>query len=150
MLDEKDKKIIDILSISGREPASNISVEIGLSVPAVIDRINKLQEAEIITGFKANINYKKLGMDVVLRDVWFRIQIRIQIQIQIRSRSAYFVRMQLLGTIVNGVLFGRLQTVTRHHLILKIRLFFIVVRNIFKNKNKKKWKKKYWILKFIL
>jgi len=64
MLDEKDKKIIDILSTSGREPASSISSEIGLSVPAVIDRINKLQEAEIITGFQANINYKKLGMDV--------------------------------------------------------------------------------------
>ena len=64
MLDEKDKKIIDILSASGREPASNISSKIGLSVPAVIDRINKLQEAGIIRGFKADINYKKLGMDV--------------------------------------------------------------------------------------
>jgi len=64
MLDEKDQKIIDILSVSGREPASNISAKIGLSVPAVIDRINKLQEADIISGFKAVINYKKLGMDV--------------------------------------------------------------------------------------
>tara|TARA_Y100000590_G_C15658342_1_gene991569 strand:- start:109 stop:534 length:426 start_codon:yes stop_codon:yes gene_type:complete len=64
MLDDKDKKIIEILSVSGREPASNISSKIGLSVPAVIDRINKLQEADIITGFKADINYKKLGMDV--------------------------------------------------------------------------------------
>ena len=64
MLDNKDQKIIDILSASGREPASNISAEIGLSVPAVIDRINKLQESDIIQGFKAVINYKKLGMDV--------------------------------------------------------------------------------------
>ena len=64
MLDEKDKKIIDILVESGREPASNIASKIGLSVPAVIDRINKLQEADIIQGFKAEINYEKLGMDV--------------------------------------------------------------------------------------
>ena len=66
MLDNKDQKIIDILSVSGREPASNISAEIGLSVPAVIDRINKLQESDIIQGFKAVINYKKLGMDVLI------------------------------------------------------------------------------------
>ena len=64
MLDEKDKKIIDILVESGREPASNIASQIGLSVPAVIDRINKLQEADIIKGFKAEINYEKLGMEV--------------------------------------------------------------------------------------
>tara|TARA_B110000438_G_C15172535_1_gene376639 strand:- start:29 stop:454 length:426 start_codon:yes stop_codon:yes gene_type:complete len=64
MLDQKDKKIIDILLISGREPASNIAAKIGLSVPAVIDRINKLQESGVIERFKAEINYKKLGMDV--------------------------------------------------------------------------------------
>ena len=64
MLDEKDKKIMDILVESGREPASNIASQIGLSVPAVIDRINKLHEADIIKGFKAEINYEKLGMDV--------------------------------------------------------------------------------------
>ena len=64
MLDEKDKKIIDILSVSGREPASNISAKIGMSIPGVIDRINKLQDAKIITGYKAIIDYNKLGMDV--------------------------------------------------------------------------------------
>ena len=42
MFDSKDKKILDILSVSGREPATSISAKIGMSVPAVIDRINKL------------------------------------------------------------------------------------------------------------
>ena len=64
MLDTKDKAILDILSNSGREPASSISSKIGMSVPAVIERINKLQESEVIQGYKAVVNYEKLGMDI--------------------------------------------------------------------------------------
>ena len=64
MLDTKDKAILDILSNSGREPASSISSKIGMSVPAVIERINKLQESEIIQGYKAIVDYEKLGMDI--------------------------------------------------------------------------------------
>ena len=64
MLDTKDKAILDILSSSGREAASSISSKIGMSVPAVIDRINKLQESEVIIGYKAIVDYAKLGMDV--------------------------------------------------------------------------------------
>ena len=64
MLDTKDKAILDILSNSGREPASSISSKIGMSVPAVIERINKLQESKVIQGYKAVVNYEKLGMDI--------------------------------------------------------------------------------------
>ena len=64
MLDTKDKAILNILSNSGREPASSISLKIGMSVPAVIERINKLQESEIIQGYKAVVDYSKLGMDI--------------------------------------------------------------------------------------
>tara|TARA_B100001142_G_C14146496_1_gene582737 strand:+ start:145 stop:573 length:429 start_codon:yes stop_codon:yes gene_type:complete len=64
MLDTKDKAILDILSNSGREAASSISSKIGMSVPAVIERINKLQESNIIQGYRAVINYSKLGMDI--------------------------------------------------------------------------------------
>tara|TARA_B100000902_G_scaffold34043_1_gene40930 strand:- start:164 stop:589 length:426 start_codon:yes stop_codon:yes gene_type:complete len=64
MLDNKDKKIIDILRVSGREPASSISEKIGVSVPTVIDRIKKLQDLGVIEGYKAVINSKKIGLDV--------------------------------------------------------------------------------------
>tara|TARA_Y100000590_G_scaffold209897_1_gene237826 strand:+ start:1223 stop:1651 length:429 start_codon:yes stop_codon:yes gene_type:complete len=63
-LDDKDRNIIDILLKDGREPASSISDKIGLSVPSVIDRIKKLQDSNVIKGFKATIDYAKLGMDV--------------------------------------------------------------------------------------
>ncbi|MAZ60917.1 MAG: AsnC family transcriptional regulator [Candidatus Marinimicrobia bacterium] len=64
MLDNKDKKIINILKASGREAASSISEKIGMSVPTVIDRIKKLQETGIIKGYKAVVNSKKIGLDV--------------------------------------------------------------------------------------
>jgi len=64
LIDDKDKQIIDILLESGREPASSISEKVGISVPTVTDRIKKMQDSEIISGFKAVINYKKLGYDV--------------------------------------------------------------------------------------
>ena len=63
-MDDKDRNIIDILLKDGREPASSISDKIGLSVPSVIDRIKKLQDLNVIKGFKATIDYAKLGMDV--------------------------------------------------------------------------------------
>ena len=65
MLDSKDINILDILTTSGREPATSISSKIGMSVPAVIDRINKLQDSGIITGYKAVVDYSKLGMDIL-------------------------------------------------------------------------------------
>ena len=63
-MDDKDRNIINILLKDGRKPASSISDKIGLSVPSVIDRIKKLQDSNVIKGFKATIDYAKLGMDV--------------------------------------------------------------------------------------
>tara|TARA_Y100000590_G_scaffold464847_1_gene635329 strand:- start:1819 stop:2247 length:429 start_codon:yes stop_codon:yes gene_type:complete len=64
MIDYKDQKIIDILKNSGREPASSISEQVGISVPTAIDRIKKLQESGVIKGYKAIIDSKKVGLDV--------------------------------------------------------------------------------------
>ena len=64
MIDEKDNQIIEILLSSGREPASSISEKLGMSVPTIIDRIKKMQDSDVISGFKAVVNYKNLGFDV--------------------------------------------------------------------------------------
>ena len=63
-LDHIDKQIIDILQQKGRDSASHIATEIGMSVPAVTDRIRKLQEAKVITGFQAIIDPRMVGLDV--------------------------------------------------------------------------------------
>ena len=63
-LDHIDKQIISILQTEGRDSASHIANEIGMSVPAVTDRIRKLQESEVITGFQAIVDPRKIGLDV--------------------------------------------------------------------------------------
>ena len=63
-LDHIDKQIIEILQKKGRDSASHIAIEIGMSVPAVTDRIRKLQEASVITSFQAIIDPRMIGLDV--------------------------------------------------------------------------------------
>ena len=63
-LDHIDKQIISILKQKGRDSASHIATEIGMSVPAVTDRIRKLQDAHVITGFQAIVDPRMVGLDV--------------------------------------------------------------------------------------
>ena len=63
-IDDKDIMIINELTINARESASNIADSIGMSVPAVAERIKKLQDSGVIEGFSINLNNHKIGMDV--------------------------------------------------------------------------------------
>ena len=63
-LDQVDRDILSILQINGRASASYISEEIGMSIPTITERIKKLQDAGIVIGYAANINYNKVGLDV--------------------------------------------------------------------------------------
>lgn len=63
-LDQVDRDILTILQINSRSSASHIADEIGMSVPAVTDRIKKLQESGVITAFTVIIDNRKVGLDV--------------------------------------------------------------------------------------
>ena len=63
-LDELDKKILSILQKNARNSVSNIAEKINLSVPATSDRIKKLEDLDIIKGYKAIINAQKIGLDL--------------------------------------------------------------------------------------
>ena len=64
ILDSIDKKIISLLKSNARNSVSKISDLVGLSIPATSDRIKKLEELEIIKGYKAVINSRKIGIDL--------------------------------------------------------------------------------------
>ena len=63
-LDQVDRNVLEFLQKDGRASASFIANEIGMSVPAVADRIKKLQEADVIKGFTIMLNHRKVGLDV--------------------------------------------------------------------------------------
>ncbi|MEE9167007.1 MAG: Lrp/AsnC family transcriptional regulator [Candidatus Neomarinimicrobiota bacterium] len=64
MLDKKDKIILDLLQDTGRMTAKEVAQHVGLSVPAVTERMKKLMDEGIIRDFRAVVNPKKLGYDV--------------------------------------------------------------------------------------
>ena len=63
-LDDTDNKIISLLKSNARNSVSKISKIINLSVPATSDRIKKLEDLDIIKGYKAVINSRKIGLDL--------------------------------------------------------------------------------------
>ena len=59
-LDEIDMEILSILNSNARKPYSEIGEQVGLSGPAVSDRVNRLKDADIINSFTINIDRSKL------------------------------------------------------------------------------------------
>ena len=56
-----DFAILDELKKNGRQSASEISKKVSLSIPAVAERIRKLEKAEIIQQYTIKINRDKIG-----------------------------------------------------------------------------------------
>jgi len=63
-IDNTDLLILNQLVKNARESASNIAELIGMSVPAVTERIKKLQDSGVIKGYSVELDKQKLGMDV--------------------------------------------------------------------------------------
>ncbi len=64
-IDEKDMKIIEMLTENGRIPYTEIAEKVGISDVAVIKRIKKLEEIGIIKKFTILVDPKILGYNVV-------------------------------------------------------------------------------------
>ena len=63
-LDAIDLLILDTLQEHGRIPHAKLAEQVGLSAPSVIERVKKLEDSGIITGYHAAIDARKLGRDV--------------------------------------------------------------------------------------
>ena len=61
VLDDIDHEILKLLKQDARSSYSMIAKEVGLSAPAVKERILKLEDALIITGYEATVNKEALG-----------------------------------------------------------------------------------------
>ena len=63
-IDQIDTLILNELIENARESASNIADIVGMSIPAVTERIKKLQDSGVIKGYNLLIDNQKIGMDV--------------------------------------------------------------------------------------
>lgn len=64
MIDETSWAILEALQENGRLSYSELGKKVGLSTPAVSERVRKLEETGIITGYRATLNLKKLGREI--------------------------------------------------------------------------------------
>ena len=60
-IDRIDYAILDLLAVDGRASISSIAERVGLSKTPCQIRLKKLQQLGYITGFRANIDQRKLG-----------------------------------------------------------------------------------------
>jgi Lrp/AsnC family leucine-responsive transcriptional regulator len=65
MLDDLDNKLLQILQQQGRTKRNELAEEIKLSVPAVSERLKKLEDHGIIEGYYAKVNRKAYGLDIL-------------------------------------------------------------------------------------
>ena len=63
-LDELDLRIVNLLLSDARTPAAQIAEQIGLSRPAVADRLDKLERQGVIRGTTAVIDPAALGRSI--------------------------------------------------------------------------------------
>ena len=65
LLDHYDEKILTILSVDGRLPVTDLARRIGISKSPCRVRLQRLQEAGYIKGFRAIVDPGKLGLEHV-------------------------------------------------------------------------------------
>jgi len=65
MLDDLDIKVLKVLQKEGRTKRNELADVAGLSIPAISERLHKLEEKKIIEGYYAKLNRKAFGYDIM-------------------------------------------------------------------------------------
>ena len=63
-MDATDHLLVQLLQADGRATQLQLAKEVGLSQPATAERIRKLEESGVITGYAAKVDAARLGKDV--------------------------------------------------------------------------------------
>lgn len=61
MLDDVDKRILELLSNDGRMSVKDLAQHVGLSAPSTSERIKRLEERGVIRGFTVEIDPASIG-----------------------------------------------------------------------------------------
>jgi len=65
-VDEKDRRIIEIVMENARTPKTKIAKELNITEAAVRKRISSLEKERILLGYKAVVDYKAIGISASL------------------------------------------------------------------------------------
>jgi Lrp/AsnC family leucine-responsive transcriptional regulator len=63
-LDDIDIRLLELLQDDCRTSLVRLGEQVGLSAPAVLERIKKLEAAHVITAYRALLDGRRLGLDI--------------------------------------------------------------------------------------
>lgn len=63
-IDDTDVHILQLLQERGRIKRNEIAEEVGLSLPSISDRMKKLEERGVISGYHARVSARRVGYDI--------------------------------------------------------------------------------------
>ena len=63
-LDARDWRLLEALQVDARQGYAELGRQVGLSAPAVAERIRRLEESGVIAGYHAVIDPKRLGYSI--------------------------------------------------------------------------------------
>ncbi len=66
LLDDLGWNILDLLQQNARLSCAELGRRVGLSTPAVTERVRRMEEAGIITGYHASVDPSKAGFPIVV------------------------------------------------------------------------------------
>src|SRR4051812_14480847 len=64
MTDDIDRKLLKELQQDARMSFAELGRRVGLTTPAVIERVRKLEDAGIITGYRAEVDTARIGLPI--------------------------------------------------------------------------------------
>lgn len=82
-MDKINREILDILQKNGRISFADLGKKVHLSAPAVTERVKKLEDAGVITGYRASVNLERLG---------YPIEVMIQVKVFL-GKEALFIQL---------------------------------------------------------
>lgn len=71
LLDETNRRILTLLAADPRLPVTALARRVGMSAPAVRDRLTRLEETGVIRGYRLDIDPAALGLPVA---AWVRVR----------------------------------------------------------------------------
>ena len=65
LLDEINRDLLDLLQLDGRMTYRELGERCGLTAPAVAERVRRLEEAGVVRGYRAVVDYEALGFPIL-------------------------------------------------------------------------------------
>ena len=87
MIDNIDRKILNILQKNGRITNVDLASEIGLSPASTLERVRKLEDSGIIKSYHAKLDTNKLGLGII---AFIHVETRHASSLHVHQRKDIF------------------------------------------------------------